>query len=300
MVYVYAFICHRLTNPLVFTVKYLLESEKSRVIIHIDQKASAKERSSIALSLGQHENLVILPRDASINVRWGGFTQIQVMLLLMKEALKYNFKYFSLLSGDDIPIQSNSIREANFEIAYKENIEFIGHNPDNNAYERLYIDYPNFMYNKDHSIKGKIKRYIYIRFKSKFFKKDLSHLPKLYKGSQWFTLTDKSVKYIFDYIEGNSKYIESFKKSLCGDEVFFQTIIFNNDELRNNIYGFNENMEDCAGGGRYIDWTTGPDFPRTLDDNDIVKIRESSSFFARKIKPDATREFMEQLLISRK
>lgn len=288
MSYIYAIICHRITNPLIFTVKHLLESDKSKVIIHIDKKTSLKNRKEIYSSLGEHKNLRFISVDESIEVRWGHYSQVKVMLLLMEKALEYNFKYFSLISGDDIPIKSNKQREKFFKKNYTEKIEFIGWNPKNNGEQRLYIDYPNFSFKKDLSRLKKIKRNIYIKYKSRFHRKDITHLPKIYKGSQWFTLTNKAIEYVFHYISENPKYIASFEKSMCADEVFFQTIIFNNAELRKNIHGIESDMEDCEMGGRYIDWTTGPDFPRSLDESDINKITESNSIFARKFKHDAT------------
>ncbi len=56
-----------------------------------------------------------------------------------------------------------------------------------------------------------------------FRKQDISHLPKLYKGSNWITLTDKAVTFILDYLEANPDYTKTFKSSLCADEIFFHT-----------------------------------------------------------------------------
>ncbi|MFO3763502.1 MULTISPECIES: beta-1,6-N-acetylglucosaminyltransferase [Providencia] len=226
MNYVYAIICHKITNPLIFTVNHLLKSNKSIVLLHIDKKTPKIEREKIYSHLGKHSNLYYIEEQESIDVKWGNFSQIEVMLLLMKKALDFEFQYFSLISGDDIPILSNKQREKYFENSYKKSVEFIGINQKNDAFDRLAINYPNFFFKKDHSLVGKIKKKIFIFFAKKMKKNDLSHLPKLYKGSTWFTLTDKSIQYIFNYINANSTYLKSFKKSLCGDEVFFQTINF--------------------------------------------------------------------------
>lgn len=296
MNYIYAIICHKITNPLIFTVNQLLKSDKSKVIIHIDAKTNLEESEKIYSSLGEHKNLYFIPKESSINVKWGNFSQIEVMLLLMNKALEYDFKYFSLISGDDLPISSNKDRESFFEDSYTKAIEFIGVNYKNNAYDRLCINYPDFFFKKDHSLFAKIKRELYVILAKKINKKDISHLPPLYKGSNWFSLTDKTIKYIFNYVNKNPEYLKSFKHSLCGDEVFFQTIIFNNLELRKNIYGIESNLPDCTMGGRYIDWTTGPDFPRTLDENDIEKISTSNLLFARKFKYNVSFSLLNKII----
>ena len=123
---------------------------------------------------------------------------------------------------------------------------------------------------------------------------DLSHLPKLYKGSQWFTLTDKTIQYVFNYINTNPTYLKSFKKSLCCDEVFFQTIIFNNQDLKEKIYGLDSNLLDCEMGGRYIDWITGPDFPKILDESDLNRTYKSQLLFSRKYKENIPLSTLEK------
>lgn len=294
MNYVYAIICHKITNPLIFTVNHLLQSDKSIVLLHIDKKTPQIEREKIYLDLGKHSNLYYIEEQESIDVKWGNFSQIEVMLLLMKKALDFEFQYFSLISGDDIPILSNKKREKYFENSYKKSVEFIGINPSNDAFDRLAINYPNFFFKKDHSLVGKIKRKLFLLFAKKMKKNDLSHLPKLYKGSTWFTLTDKSIQYIFNYINTNPTYLKSFKKSLCGDEVFFQTIIFNNKDLRAKVYGLDLNLLDCEMGGRYIDWITGPDFPKILDEHDFNRVYQSQLLFSRKFKENISLSSLEK------
>ena len=294
MNYVYAVICHRVTNPLIFTVNYLLQSKKSIVIIHIDKKTNQIEREKIYSNLGKHSNLHYIEEQESIDVKWGNFSQIEVMLLLMKKSLEFDYKYFSLISGDDIPILQNTEREIYFENSYKKGTEFIGIDPNNNAIERLTINYPDFFFKKYHSIIGRIRIKLFFFFAKKINKKDISHLPTLYKGSQWFTLTDTTIKYIFNYLTINPNYIKSFKKSLCGDEIFFQTIIFNNPSLKTKVFGLTLNLPDCEMGLRYIDWITGPDFPRTLDETDFHKIYNSKLLFSRKLKEDIPIFVLEQ------
>ncbi|MCB6145413.1 beta-1,6-N-acetylglucosaminyltransferase [Providencia rettgeri] len=108
MNYVYAIICHKITNPLIFTVNHLLKSNKSIVLLHIDKKTPKIEREKIYSHLGKHSNLYYIEEQESIDVKWGNFSQIEVMLLLMKKALDFEFQYFSLISGDDIPILSRA------------------------------------------------------------------------------------------------------------------------------------------------------------------------------------------------
>jgi hypothetical protein len=295
MNYVYAIVCHKLTNPLIFTVKELLSSTKSKVILHVDRKTPHTELIKIQKALGRHPNLHYVSDKDRIDVRWGAVSQIHVMLLLLKLAKVYDYYYFSLISGDDIPLSLNQSREQYLQSAYESKIEFIGYNSVHDANERLKINYPAFFHKKDHSLVGKLARKIFKIYAKYFRTIDISHLPKLYKGSTWFTLTNEAVDYILDYIENNPRYLESFKFSLCGDEVFFQTIIFNS-KFSSKVYKIRSEILDCERGGRYIDWVSGPDYPRTLDATDFERMRASDSLFARKLDPEISLDILAEFL----
>ncbi len=114
-----------------------------------------------------------------------------------------------------------------------------------------------------------------------FFKnKKFNNLPELKKGTNWVTLTEKAIKHICNYVDKNKSYYDSFKYSLIADEIFFHTII-NDSEFLANVYKNDQVRSECF---RYIDWSTGPDYPRKLDESDTSSMRESEMLFARKIK----------------
>ncbi|HFS2503573.1 TPA: hypothetical protein ACHXK7_003055, partial [Escherichia coli] len=55
---------------------------------------------------------------------------------------------------------------------------------------------------------------------------------------------------------------------LCGDEVFFHTLLkhLNVTDIYHNTTMINDAL-------RYIDWTTGPEYPRMLNEKDIEQIK---------------------------
>ncbi|HFS3045376.1 TPA: hypothetical protein ACHYLD_002615, partial [Escherichia coli] len=59
-----------------------------------------------------------------------------------------------------------------------------------------------------------------------------------------------------------------YKHSLCGDEVFFHTLLkhLNVTDIYHNTTMINDAL-------RYIDWTTGPEYPRMLNEKDIEQIK---------------------------
>ena len=79
----------------------MLSYEDCAFFIHIDQKSNIEEFSGI-----RGEN--ILFSEKRIPVYWGGFSQVQATLLLLRQALEspQNYDYFVLLSGSDYPLRS--------------------------------------------------------------------------------------------------------------------------------------------------------------------------------------------------
>ncbi|HFO9507643.1 TPA: hypothetical protein ACHK56_004393, partial [Escherichia coli] len=61
---------------------------------------------------------------------------------------------------------------------------------------------------------------------------------------------------------------DMYKHSLCGDEVFFHTLLkhLNVTDIYHNTTMINDAL-------RYIDWTTGPEYPRMLNEKDIEQIK---------------------------
>lgn len=55
-----------------------------------------------------------------------------------------------------------------------------------------------------------------------------------------------------------------------------------NSKYKNNIYNYENKDSDSEMAVRYIDWTTGPTYPRILNEDDFYKIKNSACLFARK------------------
>jgi len=286
MNFVYGIICHRLTNPLIFLVEELIKSPNSIVVIHVDKKADIE---NIKINLPNSQQIHFL--EDRVDVQWGGYSQIDATLKLLHYSKKFDYKYFSLLSGDDIPLMKVSDIEKYLIV---QNKEFLGHDKIIDPIPRVKFIYPKFFFGKNKSIILKIKcRVFNLAQKIGFFNQNLDHLPKLYKGTSWFTLTKQAINYILDYITVNKFYDLAFKSSYCGDEVYFHTIIYNSpfkDKLNLNYESTPPEMAL-----RYIDWKTGPDYPRTLDHTDLKKMMKSNLLFARKVKSDIDFKLLNQI-----
>lgn len=266
----YCIICHEISKILIETVNYL--SKYNDIYIHIDKKN--KDLNSFLIF---NSNVKIL--NNRVNVSWGSFSQVEVMIKLLKETLKKNYDYISLISGDDLPMKSNlEIKEF---LQKNKGKEFMGVQKEFiNLDNRVKYKYNKYYFEKNRSFY--IKILIFIQKKLKLYKKNefYKNLPKLYKGSQWFTISSNLRDYILDYLKKNPNYIKSFEHSYCSDEIFFQTIVCNS-KYKKALYWRNENNDNLMA-LRYIDWNSGPDFPKLLNETDFEKIKKTDCIFARK------------------
>lgn len=288
---VFCITCHQLNSPLKLTVGYLSSFDDNLIIIHVDNKSDIR----YFLTLKSHNVILLSER---VDVFWGGFSQIQSTLLLLNKAVEIKFDYLFFLSGDDLPCVSNESIDAFLqEINYKNMIhyqDFRGNYVDPIA--RVKYSYPSIFFSKDKSLPRKIKKKIFKATKFLFinplYKMAVDNGVVFYKGTNWFSLNYATVCKVTSFIESNKWYVDLFNKSLYGDEVFFHTLLkFIGIE---DLYHDPSKKNDAL---RYLDWDSGPEFPKVLDGSDISKIKKSGCLFARKFSNDADENFLHKLIV---
>lgn len=220
-------------NPI--HLKRLINSLNTKDVdfyIHIDKKTKR------SFNLPKYDNVIKIKNN--IPIFWGGFSQVQASINLLKEAKKNRkYDYYILLSGVDYPVRSNNYIH-NFFKKYKGK-EFINLYPMplyDKTFDRIeYYRYEGSRY----LILSYIIRLLNMLIKKFHLKRDLPHKYsdfKLYAGSNWWGLTDKSVNYIIKFIKNNSDFIKFYQNTLCPDEMFFHTILGNSSYLNNIMNSF--------------------------------------------------------------
>lgn len=209
-----------------------------------------------------------------IKVYWGHVSQVYNMKFIIEKAFKKGYERYCIISGDDLPIKSNEYIN-NFFANSKDKIYMYTN--------KLPIKTWGFNYGFD-----RLDRYW-------FMKTDLRKLAKIrgritlgiqrvlglkikrfplnyYAGSNWLNLTHESISYVFKFLKENPTFLKKLKYSRATDEIWIQSILMNS-EFKHLI--INDDL-------RYIDWTSGPEYPRVLGDSDIDSIKSSKALFARK------------------
>ena len=278
--------CHKSPKQVNMLIAALQHKDIS-FFVHVDRK------SDIADKIIQRPNVIILPEDMRVDVRWAQFSQVEATLNLLRCATaEQDFDYYCLLSGQDFPIESPETILNFLEQGDKSNYVNLfksfhsGESHTNNYDKRNQISYPNWMLSQGSAVR--ILRRLWVAITGGYnhtfrvFKKKQLQNVDFYFGSSWWCIHHEFAKYLLGYIDKDTNYSLFFKDSSCPDESFFQTLLMNSP--------YSSTQKDYL---HYIDWSEGGSSPKNLTTLDYDKIVSSGKLFARKI--DGDYELLEML-----
>ncbi len=270
---VYFIIAHKNPQQLAKLINGLL-SGNTYIIIHIDKKSKIDEFLFIREMQPGHIFFIENRR----NIIWGGISQVNATLEMIKFALEQNiqFEYAILISGQDFPILTQEgIRKF---LNKRKGKNFIDYNrlPFHRWGFNGGIDRVSYYWFVE-SLGTKLSRVLYVLQKAFGLKRKSIYSGNLYGGSQWWTLTREALTYIMQAGYEGSGYYKRYKQTSCADEIYFQTLLLNSP-LKDDMIG--DNL-------RYIDWDKGPQYPRLLDESDFENIIKSRKHFARKVEENS-------------
>ncbi|XAG61108.1 beta-1,6-N-acetylglucosaminyltransferase [bacterium 19MO02SH05] len=274
--------CHKVTNTLEFLISKLNLVKNVTVFIHVDKKSNIND------FIHYESDNVRLIKDR-INVSWGGISQVLLYVNALKLIEFVDFDYVSFISGDDFLLRDIEV----FRNFLNENKgkEFIGiQSVHSDFFESRYkFLHPSFMFERNLNYKNRIYRKIFSLVTKMGFLKNNRKSPHLnfYKGSNWFTISKYTSSLISLRLQSKKEILEYFSYSYCCDEIFFQSIIMNEPSIKYKVYKYEYSwMDDNAKSLRYIDWKSGPDFPRVFSRKNLLDINiPKIYFFCRKIDP---------------
>ena len=273
-----------------YSVGYLSSFDNNLILIHVDLNSDIEVFQSL-----RSENVIII-KDR-VHVCWGGYGMVDATIRLIRYALCTNFDYLFLLSGDDLPCKTNKYVDDFLKSIKMKNL--IHFQDSRNTYvspdERVKYLYFKFHFKKEKSLLDKVRilgyRIVKNYHRNSLYDEFIMKGGSFYKGTQWFSINKKTADKLMFFITNNDWYVNLFLKSLIPDELFFHTAI--------KYLGIDDNYHDESKRSdalRYIDWESGPDYPKILGDSDLMSIKRSECLFARKFSSDVTKEFFQTLL----
>lgn len=271
MKFAYLIIAH--TEPeLLKTLLRCLDDERNDIFLHIDAKSPLRYEDFE--NILRHSRLTTLPRA---DIRWGGFTLIDLEMRLLQAAVSQgHYDYHHLLSGQDMPIKSQDEIHRFFEA--RNGTEFVSIEADKTKNPRVQWRYRYYHWLKDHYNKRKgvigHAEDALIALQKPFVRRDKN--CEYGGGHQWFSITGDFAEYAVAHRDWINK---RFRYTYCCDEIFLQTLLLQSpfrEKLNRapELYG----SLQCA---RLIDWDRGGPYTFTIEDWEMLMA--SPAMFARKV-----------------
>ena len=267
---------------------FLLDDERNDIYLHIDKSAGsvcAEDFSAIV----KRSSLRLIRRRRS---PWGSPVFIDVMLALLQAAAEGEHQYYHLLSGVDLPLKSQSEIHAFFQEHVGE--EFLNYQhpvvDSDTLHHRLGLYH--LPYKKGDALPNLLNR-ASEKLQTLLRVDRLRHCPFIFqKGHLWFSITHGFAAYV---LEQAPKYRPWFRLSVCGDELFFHTIMVNSpfDKYRY----MPEAYDNPLAIQRYIDWERSDgSSPYTYTMEDYEALAAAPHLFARKFDAERDPELFEKMV----
>lgn len=283
------------------TLLQLIDDPRNDVYILFDSKAPADLGKDLKCRYSQ---LVVIPPESRVDVRWGDISLSRAELTLLEEAVRSgrNYSYIHLLSGADLPLRSqDEIHDFFRRQPQGSNFIEIADGPGNEENLSSKTDYYYLFTRHQRQVRkglagkavlltAKILRQLFLRAQKLVgYKRDWGEL-KLARGINWATLSEDFVRYLVDRKE---EILKMFKGVNISDEIYKQTMIINSP-FNDTVKAFSRGNSD---GIRLIDWErgNGKGSPKTWTMADWPELEEAFELFARKFSSAEDREVIDRI-----
>jgi len=247
------------------------------IYVHVDSKWDIPLKE---LNL-KYNNVVFFKE---YDIAWGGRNIMLATISLFKIAGAKNlYDYYFFISGQDLPLKTN-------EHIIKELEELNGASLV--KYRRASDgDLDRMRYYWENDTKNPIFRYA-IKIIRKLqrilrIKRSLYPINVYYRHSMWFALHKNALRYVLEFLDKNPKYIKKLKYTTLIDEIWLATILVNS------------NIKVLDKQSSFVNWTTGPEYPRTLRMVDFEGVIKQDCLFARKFDMDVDKEVIYKFINNR-
>lgn len=248
--------------------------------VHIDKKSDIDIDRIIEYKF---PNLYIIRK---YDIVWGGFNHLAAIIHLLNKALEdKRVTYIHVISGQDVivkPFENFDNMFSNSKKIYMTCSEVGKSNPKIQKRLERYVLSANM-----DSRKKSVKIFNMITFFFQYIfvgkRKGIGEFRDIYKGMIWVSMPVEATKYVIQYVNNNINFLREFKHIVIPEEFFFQTILMNSPFKQHVV----------ADNLRYTDWSyRNGSVPAILDETDYRKIKESDSFFARKIDMNISKKLL--------
>jgi hypothetical protein len=262
-----------------------LDTPATRFFIHVDRKSDIVPfRDAIA---SPRATLI----EDRLRIYWGGWNMVCATLELLRRARREaRADCYQLLSDSSVPIKSNAAIARRLD-GSGANYLTISHEITPGSPFYWWVAQYHWL---DVALLNKIEKSRWGNFARRLLGPTTRRRPprglKLYKGSQWWCLTDACAAYVLDVVERRPDLVRFFRRTRIPDETFFHTIIGNSPFAATLSPGFAGGMQ---AGNHYIRWREGT--PAVLGEADLDVLLRDEACFARKVNEHDSASLIERL-----
>lgn len=255
---------------------HTLNDDHIHFYIHIDKKSELPD------NLGGYNNVTLIKNR--VKVYWGGFSQVQATLNLLREAVAGNYDYYVFISGTHYPIRPKQQIYDRLSTGgqFLDIVKgFVKHKPETRV-SRYYFE--GFNRRKKYNLKTILFRGIEFIL-AKTIKRKYP-FGQSYNGANWFAFTHKCTEFVLNFLNEHPQYIKFYSTTHCPDEGMFHTIIGNSEfhkEIKPNLV--------------YTDWSAQKSGPSTIENKHVELFKNKFEYegvygrftplFARKFTDDS-------------
>ena len=255
----------------------LLDDRRNDIYLHIDKKSK-----NVPQFHTKHSALHLIE---PINVVWGGHSQIRCELKLLEAAAKGNYRYYHLISGMDLPLKNQDQIHTFFRDHDGNEYMYFDEEACDSGSFRDRVQHYYFFGNLGFNTRKKIGHGLRLVDQISVKVQKTLHIYRkpifpLYKGSQWFSITDDLVQYV---LSRKADVRKQFDYTFLTDEVFLQSVAMTSpmkDRIVNNDL-------------RAIDWVRG--LPYTFRKEDVPMLLASESLWGRKFDQRVDAQAIEMI-----
>lgn len=272
----YCIIAHQ--DPLMLHVMVaMLDHPLNDIYIHIDRRVDIRPFLTVKT---QWSKVSFLPHRLA--VEWGNTVQIDTELLIFEYAYKNGpYSYYHMMSGQDLPLRSQDLIH-NFMDKEHPHCEFVTVNNEGADYlrdleykTRYYHFFVKSLSDTNHSFSHYWHYFLHgaaIKIQ-KLFGVKRTYPFELKKSLHFVSITHEFLSYL---LSQKSFIKKTFAYTLCADEIFLQSILWNSP-FRDNLYS----REDGGVGSlRKVVWTNHKAYIWNKDD--IASLLSFPELFALK------------------
>ena len=271
----------------------LLDHENNDIFIHIDIKSSILHKEEIINWCAKSKIYFV----QQTNVQWAAYSGIKCEIILLEEAVKGNYDYYHLLSGQDLPLVS----QKNIHRFFEENKgkEFVSLYASEDIEWRIQALYERVCYwhlkELEERFSGRFMKKVIGDFSRIWLKlQKILHIKRNIKiedvvfGKNWFSISNDFAHYVLE----NKKQIEKvFKYTASGDEMFLQYLLVQSPYKNNNY------VSDKDSSMRYVDWTRSINKanPHIWVADEFEELIQCGYLFARKFDSDVDKKIIDRI-----